>query len=643
MANIVTNPTADQTIQSFNLLPASGNTSQSLGSSAAPWNATLGDATLVNATLDQLNGGTVICLTGSSDPYNGLIQNAINALSNLGLSGGTIDARSAGCAAVAQGNIDPGSLAITLVLGPNTYTVTSITVRSNLIIFGAGRDNCVIQASGSATTALFFGPGSTSTAALGCVFRDFACYGPSGSSSTPATPNYLDCFHFDCSGATSGGKAELLNSVFERISIYGFGGNNWLFLGANTSGAVGSNQFISLYDCNSYSNQGPGASAVAGLTLTAAANASGGNTVYTGTITGGGSNAYAGYKFVVAGFDNSANNGTLVCTASTTTTLTLNNGSGVSDTHAATATGVPSEQALRIQGANYQIFIYNCDFEGPFANSNIDTTSGNSPLVLLGGGPGSATNGYPYTVGFHGCTIQGRQIAVQLDGALDVTFRKIHMEQNYQCFYLSYGANGANISTQGVVITESSFNGNCAVNSGAGSVLYVNTAHANGISLKDNIYTSTTNDPDNWLVGTSGMTGVTVFNNVQSYDNLLIFSIPQIVGHLTLTGQSAAISATTFYTIPPYAAGLYRISGSIETTTGSGSATASVDITNTNRGGSSTSLASGTIQLSTIGSAQTINGTIHCIASSAVKYTVTISGTVGAARYAVDLRLEYVG
>ncbi|MGA8621574.1 MAG: IPT/TIG domain-containing protein, partial [Candidatus Sulfotelmatobacter sp.] len=77
-----------------------------------------------------------------------------------------------------------------------------------------------------------------------------------------------------------------------------------------------------------------------GLTLSTAANASGGTTVYTGMITGGGSNAYAGFQFVVAGFDKSANNGTFTCMASSTTTLTLNNAAGVSDSHAATAAGV---------------------------------------------------------------------------------------------------------------------------------------------------------------------------------------------------------------------------------------------------------------------------------------------------------------
>jgi len=74
------------------------------------------------------------------------------------------------------------------------------------------------------------------------------------------------------------------------------------------------------------------------LTLTSAATATGGNTVYTGTILGGASNGLVGQKFLVAGFDNSANNGTFTVTASTATTLTLNNAAGVADTYGATAT-----------------------------------------------------------------------------------------------------------------------------------------------------------------------------------------------------------------------------------------------------------------------------------------------------------------
>lgn len=74
------------------------------------------------------------------------------------------------------------------------------------------------------------------------------------------------------------------------------------------------------------------------LSLTNAANASGGTTVYTGTITGGAANGLAGTRFTVAGFGNANNNGTFLATASTTTTLTLNNPNGVSQAASATAT-----------------------------------------------------------------------------------------------------------------------------------------------------------------------------------------------------------------------------------------------------------------------------------------------------------------
>lgn len=76
--------------------------------------------------------------------------------------------------------------------------------------------------------------------------------------------------------------------------------------------------------------------------LTAAATASGGNTVYTGTIPGGIGGApdyYVGYTFDVEGFvAHPVNNGKFKCVASTATTLTLANPAGVAETHAATAT-----------------------------------------------------------------------------------------------------------------------------------------------------------------------------------------------------------------------------------------------------------------------------------------------------------------
>lgn len=69
--------------------------------------------------------------------------------------------------------------------------------------------------------------------------------------------------------------------------------------------------------------------------LSAAANASGGNTVYTGTSL---STLLASTIVTIAGFVTGANNGTFTVVSSTSTTVTVNNPSGVAETHAATLT-----------------------------------------------------------------------------------------------------------------------------------------------------------------------------------------------------------------------------------------------------------------------------------------------------------------
>jgi hypothetical protein len=80
------------------------------------------------------------------------------------------------------------------------------------------------------------------------------------------------------------------------------------------------------------------ASTIGVLTLTGAAASVAGDTAYAGTFSGGGSNAYAGVTFTVAGFTNAGNNGSFICVASTTSALTLINPNGVLETTAATAT-----------------------------------------------------------------------------------------------------------------------------------------------------------------------------------------------------------------------------------------------------------------------------------------------------------------
>jgi hypothetical protein len=143
-----------------------------------------------------------------------------------------------------------------------------------------------------------------------------------------------------------------------------------------------------------YTGTIPDGVATNAITLTAAAGYSGGATVYTGTVNGGASNAYVGSYFDVTGFDNSSNNGVFLCIASTATTLTLNNGSGVADTHAATATtGGLIGSYLTVAGFG------NSANNGTFqvsAQTATTITLSNSSGVAQTATAGTATGGFVY-------------------------------------------------------------------------------------------------------------------------------------------------------------------------------------------------------------------------------------------------------
>jgi len=118
---------------------------------------------------------------------------------------------------------------------------------------------------------------------------------------------------------------------------------NILALGLSTPGATGNLVTIQLVDSGT----------PVSLTLASVAASVGSSAVYTGTITGGAANAFAGYVFTVSGFTNSVNNGTFLCTASSITTLTLANANAVIETHAATAASATGGvvDALAVSGA----------------------------------------------------------------------------------------------------------------------------------------------------------------------------------------------------------------------------------------------------------------------------------------------------
>lgn len=114
--------------------------------------------------------------------------------------------------------------------------------------------------------------------------------------------------------------------------IFPLGNNS----GSDTYKAVGF--YSGTYPSGSYVASGSGTevSSVT-YTLTAAATAVGGSTIYTTTTSSGASNAAAGDTVKIAGFTTGANNGTFIVTASTNVALTVNNPSGAAETHAGTA------------------------------------------------------------------------------------------------------------------------------------------------------------------------------------------------------------------------------------------------------------------------------------------------------------------
>jgi len=114
---------------------------------------------------------------------------------------------------------------------------------------------------------------------------------------------------------------------FNKRSMYvGLMGSGTFDVGSGTPGTQTARPttFIGVrYDTSKVPN---------GMSVTSVATASGGSTVYTGSFATSLANAWKGTNVTIRGCETAANNGTFACTASTTTTLTLSNASGVSET-----------------------------------------------------------------------------------------------------------------------------------------------------------------------------------------------------------------------------------------------------------------------------------------------------------------------
>ncbi|MGD0221735.1 MAG: hypothetical protein ABSF71_05320 [Terriglobia bacterium] len=224
---------------------------------------------------------------------------------------------------------------ITKAVDPIWGVSTSNTAAQNQAAFAAiaaavnaGTTSPYIYLPAGNYNVLSTGATSTSNNALGLynVPVTFVCENPATTIIVQSGTGYL--IDFGPQGLTYPGSSPMAfgRSRFTNCGVQG---------GATALEGIVMEQELwnSEINGNLFENWGGGS-----FTLSSVATASGGSTVYTGTITGGGSNAYAGLYFSITGFDITANNVfNALCTASTATSLTLTTSAGVSDTHAATA------------------------------------------------------------------------------------------------------------------------------------------------------------------------------------------------------------------------------------------------------------------------------------------------------------------
>jgi hypothetical protein len=125
--------------------------------------------------------------------------------------------------------------------------------------------------------------------------------------------------------------------------------------------------------------------------------------------------------------------------------------------------------ALRIEGANFQLHFTNCEFDGQ--------GMGDGTNIFIGGFPGG-TFAFPFDITFRGLVSQTAAVAVQLDGVQTVTFHTSHHESLWGAYLIT---NDTGAGNRGVTITDSVFNPNVGVNNGAGYLLKVATTAASGI------------------------------------------------------------------------------------------------------------------------------------------------------------------
>jgi hypothetical protein len=339
------------------------------------------------------------------------------------------------------GNIDPGSKAITIYLGPYTFNVKQVTLRKALKLIGMGAaggvkgsptcpatfpcNGTTLQSVGG-NSPVFVDPQTNQEPASNVLLSGFRVLGSAGNTSQ-------DGFFLDTSSLVNAG---LWYATINDIYLLNFGGIGIHLRGPNNNfGAM--NQWLEFNKVIVFRNPG------------------GGN-------------------------------------------------------------------ALRIEGANFQMRFSDCEFDGQGAGDGVN---------LYIGGLAGGSSGFPLNITFQGLVSQGAATAVQIDGANSIVFHGSHHEKLWGAYQIS---NNTGIGTKGVTIDDAAFEGDVGVNGGTGYLLNVATTIVSGIVFTHNqIY----GNPD-WVVSGTNLAQVIYQDN--QYSGSL--NVPPTSGITTQLAPAASIN-----------------------------------------------------------------------------------------------------
>ena len=185
--------------------------------------------------------------------------------------------------------------------------------------------------------------------------------------------------------------------------------------------------------------------------------------------------------------------------------------------------------ALRIEGANFELRFTDCQFDGQNPGDGINIYIGG-----LAGGNG----GFPLNITFQGLVSQAAATAVQIDGANSISFHGSHHEKLWGVYQIS---NNTGIGAKGVTIADTAFEGDVGINGGSGYLLNVATTIASGIVFTHNqIY----GNPD-WVVSGTNLAQVTYQDNQYSGSA----NVPPTSGITTQLAPAASINIGGVHTI----------------------------------------------------------------------------------------------